>query len=86
MKFRLAICTAMSLALSFGAALPGQADDSHGWLGTETVKTVRRLRVQERLSDAAAADALLDQLKFNRAVEVYLAQMPTVAIIECGAA
>jgi hypothetical protein len=30
----------------------------------------------------AAANALLDQLKFNRAIEVYLTQIPAVGIIE----
>ena len=52
MKFRLAICTAMSLALSFGVVLPGQADRL-SWLARhrDGQYKVRRLRVQERLSD-----------------------------------
>jgi hypothetical protein len=29
-----------------------------------------------------SADALLDQLTFNRAIEVYLTQLPAVSIIE----
>ena len=43
---------------------------------------VRELRVQGRLSHAGFGEILLDQLKFNRAIEVYLTQIPAVAIIE----
>ncbi len=50
--------------------------DRHGVSQDE----VWRLRVQERLPNTYGRHGLLDQLKFNRAVEVYLAQIPAVAI------
>ena len=59
------------------------AADPHGWIGTETVKTrFGDFEFKNGYPTPAAADALLDQLKFNRAIEVYLTQMPAVAIIE----
>ena len=46
--------------------------DSHGWIGTETVKTrFGNFEFKNGYPTPAAADALLDQLKFNRAIEVY---------------
>ena len=60
--------------------------DPHGWIGTETVKTrFGDFEFKNGYPTPAAADALLDQLKFNRAIEVYLTQMPAVAIIEIAA-
>lgn len=57
--------------------------DDHGWISTETVKTrFGDFEFQNGYPTPAAADALLDQLKFNRAIEVYLTEMPAVAIIE----
>src|SRR5215813_13884123 len=57
--------------------------DPHGWLGTETVKTrFGDFEFKNGYPTPKAADALLDQLKFNRAVEVYLTQIPAVSIIE----
>ena len=57
--------------------------DPHGWIGTETVKTrFGDFEFKNGYPTPAAADALLDQLKFNRAIEVYLTQIPAVAIIE----
>ncbi len=57
--------------------------DSHGWIGTETVKTpYGDFEFKNGYPTPEAADALLDQLKFNRAVEVYLTDLPAVAIIE----
>ncbi len=57
--------------------------DPHGWIGTETVQTkFGNFEFKNGYPTQAAADALLDQLKFNRAVEVYLTHMPAVAIIE----
>src|SRR5215510_14582812 len=50
--------------------------DSHGWLETETLKTrFGNFEFKGGYPTAAAATALLDQLTFNRAVEVYLAQI-----------
>lgn len=55
--------------------------DHHGWIATETVKTRFGDFVFENgYPTPATADALFDQLKFNRAVELYLAQIPTVSI------
>ena len=57
--------------------------DSHGWISTETVKTrFGNFEFKNGYPTPAAADALLDQLKFNRAIEVYLTQIPAVGIIE----
>jgi hypothetical protein len=57
--------------------------DPHGGLGTETVKTrFGDFEFKNGYPTNASADALLDQLKFNRAVEVYLTQIPAVAVIE----
>src|SRR5262245_15819126 len=64
------------------AASSGPADH-HGWIGTETVKTrFGDFEFKGGYPTAATATALLDQLTFNRAVEVYLAQIPPVAIYE----
>lgn len=55
----------------------------HGWITTETIKTrFGDFEFKNGYPTHAAADALLAQLKFNRAVETYLTQMPAVAIIE----
>ena len=67
--------------------------DHHGWLGTETVKTRSGdFEFKGGYPTAASATALLDQLKFNRAIEVYLTQIPAVAVYDtregfraCGA-
>ncbi len=57
--------------------------DRHGWIGTETVRTpFGNFKFKNGYPTPAAADALLTQLKFNRAVEVYLTQIPAVAMIE----
>ena len=57
--------------------------DHHGWIATETVKTrFGDFEFKNGYPTQAAADALFDQLTFNRAIEVYLTQMPAVAIIE----
>ena len=60
-----------------------KAADRHGWIGTETVKTrFGNFEFKNGYPTLAAAETLLDQLKLNRAIEVYLNQMPAVAIIE----
>src|SRR5262245_5915361 len=57
--------------------------DPHGWLGTETVKTrFGDFEFKNGYPTPKAAEALLDQHKFNRAVEVYLTQLPAVSMIE----
>ncbi|MGB9367821.1 MAG: DUF1254 domain-containing protein [Xanthobacteraceae bacterium] len=81
--------TTLAIAATLAAillAVPSQAQqpaDPHGWLGTETVNTrFGNFEFKNGYPTAAAADALLDQLKSNRAVEVYLTQLPAVAIID----
>ena len=57
--------------------------DRHGWINTETVKTrFGDFEFENGYPTRESAAALLDQLKFNRAIEVYLTQIPAVAIIE----
>ena len=57
--------------------------DRHGWINTETVKTrFGNFDFKNGYPTQASADALLDQLKFNRAIEVYLTQIPAVGIME----
>ncbi|MCM3873053.1 MAG: DUF1254 domain-containing protein [Pyrinomonadaceae bacterium] len=51
------------------------------WIGTETVKTpYGNFDFKNGYPTPAAAEALLDQLKFNRAIEVYLTQLTAVSI------
>ena len=55
----------------------------HGWITTETIQTrFGDFEFKNGYPTQEAADALFAQLKFNRAVETYLTQMPAVAIIE----
>ena len=84
-------CIHAALAIALGAMLTVSAfaqdktkpADSHGWLGTETVKTrFGDFEFKNGYPTPAAAEALLDQLKFNRAIDVYLTQIPAVAVIE----
>jgi hypothetical protein len=57
--------------------------EKHGWLNNEIVKTrFGNFEFKNGYPTLEAAHALLDQLKFNRAIEVFLSQMQTVAIIE----
>ena len=57
--------------------------DRHGWIHTETVKTrFGNFEFKNGYPTREAADALLDQLIFNRAIEVYLTQIPAVGLIE----
>ncbi|MEI9991702.1 MAG: DUF1254 domain-containing protein [Rhizomicrobium sp.] len=56
--------------------------DPHGWIGTDTVKTrFGDFEFRNGYPTREAADALLDQLTFNRAIEVYLTQIPGVSIM-----
>ncbi len=55
--------------------------DRHGWIATEKVKTrFGTFEFKNGYPSAVAADALLEQLKFNRAIEVFLTQMPAVSV------
>ena len=59
---------------------PG-ADQKHGWIGTETVKTpFGNFKFKNGYPTPEAANALLEQLTFNRAVEVFLTQIPAVSV------
>ena len=75
------------IALVEGYAIPAQAEnstvpDSHGWIGSETVKTrFGAFEFKNGYPTPAAAEGLLDQLKLNRAIEVYLTQMMPVSQI-----
>ncbi len=70
-------------ALTLPAFAQENKADSHGWISTETVKTrFGDFEFKNGYPTPAAAEALLDQLKYNRAIEVYLTEMPAVAIIE----
>ena len=56
--------------------------DANGWIGTETVKTpFGNFDFKNGYPTPEAATRLLDQLKLNRAVEVYLTQMMPVSEI-----
>jgi hypothetical protein len=70
--------------ISRGECLLAEDDtpaNSHGWIGTETVKTrFGDYEFKNGYPTPAAADALLDQLKFNRAIEVFLTHIPAVAV------
>lgn len=53
---------------------------SHGWIGTETVKSrVGTFEFRNSYPAGDAAQQLRDALVFNRAVEVFLVQMPPVS-------
>jgi len=60
-----------------------KSTDAHGWLGTETIETrFGDFDFKGGYPTPATADALRDQLEFNRAVELYLRHLPAVAVIE----
>jgi hypothetical protein len=57
---------------------PGQ--DRHAWIGTETIATrMGRFQFRNGYPAGDSAARLRDALFFNRAIEVYLAQMPAVS-------
>jgi hypothetical protein len=60
-----------------------ETPDRHGWIGTEVVETrFGSFAFENGYPTREAADALLDQLVVSRAIEVYLTQIPRVAMIE----
>ena len=66
---------------SFGSTRVAPNIDRHGWIATEKVKTrFGTFEFKNGYPSAVAADALLEQLKFNRALEVFLTQMPAVSM------
>ena len=57
------------------------AAESHGWIGTETVKTrLGNFEFRGGYPTDDSAQRLADQRTYYRAVEVYLAQMPVVSM------
>jgi hypothetical protein len=59
------------------------SEDRHGWIGTEVVKTrFGEFAFENGYPTREAADDLLDQLIFHRAIEVYLTQILPVAVIK----
>ena len=55
--------------------------DSHGWISTETVRTrFGDFEFKNGYPTPEAADALLEQLRFNRALDVYPTQIPRVSV------
>ena len=82
MKTKL-VYVALAVALTLPAFAQENKDNAHGWIGTETVKTrFGDFEFKNGYPTPAAAEALLDQLKYNRAIDVYLTELPAVAIIE----
>ncbi|MEJ0009473.1 MAG: DUF1254 domain-containing protein [Alphaproteobacteria bacterium] len=56
--------------------------DRHNWIGTGTVKTrFGDFEFRNGYPTLPAAEALLGQLKLNRAIELYLTHMPAVSIM-----
>lgn len=77
-----AICFAMPSQAQQATGVPSGSADSFGWLGTETVKTrFGDFEFKNGYPTPVAADALLDQLKLNRGIEVYLTQIPSVSVV-----
>ncbi len=61
----------------------GNRNDSHGWLCTETLRTpFGEFEFKNGYPTPASAQALLDQLKFNRAIEAYFTQLPALGVFE----
>src|SRR5262245_60297614 len=59
------------------------AAERHGWIGTETVHTrFGDFDFENGYPTRETADALHEQLRLNRGIEVYLSQLPAVAVIE----
>ncbi len=78
----LAICLAMPSRAQQSPGVSSSSTDGYGWLSSETVRTrFGDFEFRNGYPTPAAADALLDQLKFNRGIEVYLTQIPSVSIV-----
>src|SRR4051794_2025573 len=75
-----AACVAMPSHAQQSTASSSSSPGTLGWLGTEMVETrFGDFEFRNGYPTPAAAGALLDQLKLNRAIEVYLTQIPPVA-------
>ena len=77
-----AICFTIPSQAQQPTGVPSPSANSFGWLGTETIKTrFGDFEFKHGYPTPAAADALLDQLKLNRGIEVYLTQIPPVSVV-----
>src|SRR5262245_10771018 len=79
-KTRVAV-TRRSAVTSIDGITSVSAAESHGWIGTETVKTrLGNFEFKGGYPTDDSAQRLADQRAYFRAVEVYLAQMPVVSM------
>ena len=68
------------MSISTRDSIATQTAEAHGWIGTETVKTpLGNFEFKGGYPTEDSARRLADQLVFNRAVELYLSQMPVVS-------
>jgi hypothetical protein len=84
MDFKAALCILGAFVAAFGQSqiAHAQANDGHGWLGTETLKTrFGDFQFKDGYPVGDAAERLLDLQKLNRAVEVYTTQLMPVSEI-----
>jgi hypothetical protein len=72
---------ARSFLSSLRSALTNAPRDTHGWLHSQRLHTrFGSFTFEKGYPTPAAADALLDQLAYNRAIELYLEHMPAVSV------
>src|SRR5262245_53180484 len=77
------ICRGIAMPQLQSQSQPQSATDAHGWINNETVRTrFGDFEFRNGYPTRESAEALHDQLKFNRAIEVYLTQIPAVAVME----
>ena len=81
MKTKLIIYS-LGMALIVASAIAQEPAEKHGWLNNETLKTpFGDFEFKNGYPAGDTTQRLLDQLKLNRAVEVYLTQMMAVSAI-----
>src|SRR5215468_11783497 len=81
MKTKLIIYS-LGMALIVASAIAQEPAEKHGWLNNETLKTpFGDFEFKNGYPVGDTTQRLLDQLKLNRAVEVYLTQMMAVSAI-----
>src|SRR5215467_5733295 len=81
MKTRLIIYS-LGIASLISSANAQDAAEEHGWLNNETLKTpFGDFEFKNGYPAGDSTQRLLDQLKLNRAVEVYLTQMMPVSAV-----
>jgi hypothetical protein len=73
----------VALSGAMASTAHAQAANMQGWLGTETIQTpVGKFDFKGGYPTDESAKRLDDALLFNRAVEVYLDQMPAVSVFQ----